>query len=160
MSTITIRRATIDDLEELIALRLKLFHESGYLHSEEPPSELIEATRAYLSDHIPTERFLSWVALNQGNLVGSSGLIFFQKPPTEENLSGLEAYIMNMYTLPEWRGQGIATALMQEIIKYVQQTSAKRIWLHTTKDGQPVYERNGFVLTHGDMELSGKRFTK
>jgi hypothetical protein len=36
VSTITIRRATIDDLDEFVTLRLKLFHEFGYLRSEEP----------------------------------------------------------------------------------------------------------------------------
>ena len=153
MATITIRRATITDLDGFVSLRLKLFCESGYLLSEDPPPELIEATRTYLSENIPTERFLAWVALAETHLVGMSGLIFFQKPPTEENLTGLEAYVMNMYTLPEWRGQGIATALMQEIITYVQNTPARRIWLHTTKDGQSVYERSGFVFTCGDMEL-------
>jgi GNAT superfamily N-acetyltransferase len=142
MSPIAIRRATIDDLDEFIALRLKLFRESGYLRGEEPPPELIEATRIYLSENLPTERFFAWIALAEGHLIGISGLVFFQKPPTEENMTGLEAYVMNMYTLPEWRGQGVATALMQEIIKYVQSTSARRIWLHTT------------VFTHGDMELT------
>ncbi|MBD2524509.1 GNAT family N-acetyltransferase [Nostoc sp. FACHB-133] len=35
------------------------------------------------------------------------------------NLSGLEAYILNVYTIPMWRGQGIATALLKEIICFV-----------------------------------------
>lgn len=153
MSTFILRRATLDDLDELVVLRLKLFRESGYLLSEEPPPELIEATRTYLSENLPTERFLAWIAVAERHLIGMSGLIFFQKPPTEENLSGLEAYTMNMYTLPEWRSQGIATAILQETIKYVQNTSARRIWLHTTKDGQRVYQRCGFVFTHDDMEL-------
>jgi GNAT superfamily N-acetyltransferase len=129
----------------------KIVEHSRYL--PEPPPELIEATRTYLSENLPTEHFFAWVALAERCMIGISGLIFFQKPPTEENMIGLEAYVMNMYTLPEWRGQGVARALMQEIIKYVQNTSAKRIWLHTTKDGQSVYERSGFVFTHGDMEL-------
>lgn len=153
MSPITIRRATPDDMDELMALRFQLFRESGYLQGEEPPSVLIEATRVYLSENLPTEHFCAWVALVEGRMVGISGLVFFQKPPTEENITGLEAYIMNMYTLPEWRKQGIATALLQGIITYVKQTSARRIWLHTTNDGQPVYEQSGFVFTHGDMEL-------
>ncbi len=67
---------------------------------------------------------------------------------------GLEAYIMNMYTLPEWRGQGVATALVQSILHYVQQTSARRIWLHTTEAGRHVYEQCGFVFSEGDMEIT------
>src|SRR5450759_250742 len=42
MSTFILRRATLDDLDELVALRLKLFRESGYLLSEEPPPEQTE----------------------------------------------------------------------------------------------------------------------
>lgn len=154
MQTITVRRATIEDLDEFVLLRFQLFRESGYLRSEEVPPELIEATRTYLITHLPIGQFLAWVALTEGHLIGISGLIFFQKPPTEENVTGLEAYVMNMYTLPQWRGQGIATALIQEIIKYVQTTPARRIWLHTTPDGQSLYERCGFVFTHGDMEFT------
>jgi len=60
---------------------------------------------------------------------------------------------MNMYTLPQWRGKGIATALLQELIEYVKTTTeAKRIWLRTTRDGQSVYEKSGFVFTTDEME--------
>ncbi|MEJ6484591.1 GNAT family N-acetyltransferase [Nostoc punctiforme UO1] len=48
-------------------------------------------------------------------------------------LSGLEAYIMNVYTIPMWRGQGIATALLKEIICFVREIEAKRLWLHFTE---------------------------
>jgi len=58
-----------------------------------------------------------------------------------------------MYTLPEWRGRGVATQLVQEIINFVKKTDAKRIWLRTTKDGQKVYEQCGFTFTSHDMEL-------
>lgn len=134
-------------------MRLKLFRETGYLQSDEPSVELIEATRTYLRNNLPTDRFIAWVAEIEGRIVGMSGLVFFEKPPTEENLSGLEAYVMNIYTLPEWRGKGIATLLLKEIISMVKTTKARRIWLRTTPDGQHVYEQNGFVFTTADMEL-------
>jgi ribosomal protein S18 acetylase RimI-like enzyme len=66
----------------------------------------------------------------------TSGLVFFQRPPYNGNLSGLEAYIMNIDTIPMWRDQGIATALLKEIISFVRATEAKRLWLHATEDGK------------------------
>jgi GNAT superfamily N-acetyltransferase len=146
-------QSDLNDLDQIIELRLKLLREAGYLQSDEPSVELIEATRTYLRNNLPTDRFIAWVAEIEGRIVGMSGLVFFEKPPTEENLSGLEAYVMNMYTLPEWRGKGIATLLLQEIIRMIKTTKARRIWLRTTPDGQHVYEQNGFVITTADMEL-------
>lgn len=149
----TIRRANLKDVDEFVQLRLKLFRETGDLQSEEPSPALIEATRTYLVNNLPTEQFIAWIAEAEGRIVGISGLTFFEKPPTDRNLSGLEAYVMNMYTVPEWRAKGIATALLQEVIRLVKTTNARRIWLRTTQDGQSVYEKCGFVFTSDDMEL-------
>jgi len=148
----TTRRATLDDVEKLVQLRLMLFRETKDFEGEAPP-ELIEITRRYLREKIPTSQFVSWIAEVDGHMVGISGLVFFEKPPNEANRSGLEAYIMNMYTLPQWRGRGIASVLLQNLIQFVKTTTdARRIWLHTTKDGKHVYENAGFVFTTDDME--------
>ncbi|WP_251956285.1 GNAT family N-acetyltransferase [Nostoc commune] len=97
--------------------------------------------------------FFAWVAEVDNQIVATSGLVFFQRPPYNGNFSGLEAYIMNVYTISMWRGQGIATALLKEIISFVRATAAKRLWLHTTKDGKRIYEKVGFVSTSKEMEI-------
>ncbi len=61
--------------------------------------------------------------------------------------------ILNMYTLPEWRGQGLATALLQEIIHFAKSTSIRRLWLHATESGRPIYEKAGFLPTSAEMEF-------
>ncbi|WP_442949966.1 GNAT family N-acetyltransferase [Nostoc sp.] len=60
---------------------------------------------------------------------------------------------MNVYTIPMWRGQGIATALLKEMISFVRATEAKRLWLHTTEDGKRIYEKLDFVSTSKEMEI-------
>lgn len=149
----TVRRATLDDIDACIDLRLKLFRETGEVQSETPPPELLEATRTYLLTTLPTDRFLSWIAEADGQIIGVSGVVFLEKPPTQPNLSGREAYVMNMYTLPEWRRKGIATALLQEIVQFVKTTNARRIWLRTTPDGKRMYEAHGFTSMKEEMEL-------
>lgn len=152
MTSFTTRRATLADVEALTQLRLMLFRETGDFQGEAPP-ELVEITRNYLSDNLPMGSFVSFVAESEREMIAISGLVFFEKPPNEANRSGLEAYIMNMYTLPKWRGQGIASALLADLIHFVRTTTAaKRIWLHTTEDGRHVYGRGGFLLTKDDME--------
>ncbi|MBW4428008.1 MAG: GNAT family N-acetyltransferase [Nostoc desertorum CM1-VF14] len=60
---------------------------------------------------------------------------------------------MNVYTIPMWRGQGIATALLKEIINFVRATEAKPLRLHATEDGKRIYEKLGLVLTSKEMEI-------
>ncbi|MEH2042342.1 GNAT family N-acetyltransferase [Nostoc sp.] len=102
---------------------------------------------------MPPGEFLAWVAEVDSQIVATSGLVFFQRPPYNGNLSGLEAYVMNVYTIPMWRGQGIATALLKEIISFVRATEAKRLWLHATEDGKRIYDQLGFVWTSKEMKI-------
>jgi GNAT superfamily N-acetyltransferase len=108
----SIRRASLQDVEALVSLRLELERESGHVTQEQVLSDLRQATYQYCVEALLAEAFLVGVAEGAGTIVAISGLIFFQKPPSERNLSWMEAYILNMYTLPAWRGQGIATTLL------------------------------------------------
>ncbi|MFN6484890.1 MULTISPECIES: GNAT family N-acetyltransferase [unclassified Nostoc] len=148
-----LRQANLQDLEALIQLRLELLREIGDIKGDSYTTKLAEATRKYLGEKMPSGVFLAWVAEVNSQIVATSGLVFFQRPPYNGNLSGLEAYIMNVYTIPMWRGQGIATALLKEIISFVRATEAKRLWLHTTEDGKRIYEKVGFVSTSKEMEI-------
>lgn len=126
-------------------LRLALVGESGHLTQDTMVAEVRRAIYQYFFEALPAEAILVWVAEAQGTIVATSGLIFFQKPPSERNLTGLEAYILNMYTLPTWRGQGIATRLLQTLIISAKQRQAHRIWMYSTQVGQPIYEKAGFI---------------
>jgi GNAT superfamily N-acetyltransferase len=144
-SVVSIRQASLEDVEMLVDLRLALERESGHLTQGAMVADVRRATREYFLEALPAEAILVWVAEAQGMIVATSGLIFFQKPPSERNLTGLEAYILNMYTVPAWRGHGIATRLLQTLIASAKQHHAHRIWMYATQDGRPIYERAGFI---------------
>lgn len=153
LPSLTIRQANLDDLDALVQLRLEFLREAGNLQNDTPTADLAESIRQYLTRNLATGEFVAWVAQVNNNIVGTSGVVFFERPPVYGNLSGLEAYVMNIFIVPNWRGKGIATALMGEIISFVKQTEAKRIWLHTSADGKHLYEKFGFVSTANEMEL-------
>jgi GNAT superfamily N-acetyltransferase len=148
-----LRQAKLQDLEALIQLRLELLREAGDIKGDSDTANLAEATRKYLGEKMPSGEFLAWVAEVDCQIVATSGLVFFQRPPYNGNLSGLEAYVMNVYTIPMWRGQGIATALLKEIISFVKATEVTRLWLHATEDGKRIYNKLGFVSTSKEMEI-------
>lgn len=65
------------------------------------------------------------------------------------------ASLSNMYTLPEYRGRGVGTALVAAAVAHhLKATRVKRIRLHATEQGRPVYARAGFVPGETEMELT------
>lgn len=64
-----------------------------------------------------------------------------------------KAYIMNMYTAPEYRRQGIAIHTLDLLVKDVRKQGVSQIALETTEMGRPLYEKYGFVKIEDEMEL-------
>jgi GNAT superfamily N-acetyltransferase len=151
---LSIRRAGNADIEALTALRVALLREIGKIKDAEEERRLYTLTRSYLSRALPAGKLLAWVAEADRQIVATGALVFLEKPPSPENSSGLEGHILNMYTLPAWRGRGLAGTILRHMIDYTQrETGARRLWLRATAAGRPLYERVGFVNTTREMEL-------
>ena len=144
----TIRRATLDDIDVLTDLRQRFLEEIGYGSDAVP-----NAVRSYLTGAIPTGDFVAFVAESDGQIIATSGVQVFQKPPHARNLSGKEGFVLNMFTLPEWRGRGIATGLMEKIMVFVREEGATCIRLHTSEDGLGIYKKLGFRPDNSEMVL-------
>ena len=155
-----IRKATLEDVDELVKLRIELLREISEVNehytaklNDDYIEKLADAIREYFTDKIPENEFLAWVAEDKGKIIASSGLVFHEKPPIHGNLTGREAYIMNMYTVPAWRNKGLATTLLKEIIKFIKETNVQRIRLHATEAGKKIYEKMGFISDSSEMIL-------
>jgi GNAT superfamily N-acetyltransferase len=85
-------------------------------------------------------------------VVASGGLVIHTVPPTVHDLSGQEGYIMNMYTLPPWRGRGLATAILRVILDYLRARGVGMATLRASTAGRPIYERERFQPTN-EMRL-------
>ena len=71
----------------------------------------------------------------------SNGASFYQVMPTYHNPTGKKAYIMNMYTAPEYRRQGIAINTLDLLVKDAKEQGVLQIALEATYMGRPLYER-------------------
>lgn len=149
-----IRLATLEDVDELVRVRLDFLEEVGNMKAGVGLGELGAAMREYMLRKMPSGEFLAWVAEDEGAIVATSGVTIFERPPNGANIAGLEAYLSNMYTVPAWRGRGVGTALVATIVTHLKTTRVRRIWLHATEQGRPVYAKAGFVHSETDMELT------
>ncbi|MBE5102174.1 GNAT family N-acetyltransferase [Priestia aryabhattai] len=149
----SIDKASVLDIKEITKLRVALLKEVDEIQTKEEEAKIISATKNYLETEIPNHNFVSYIAKNDEEIVSVSGVSFFKRPPYLENLQGGEAYILNMYTLPNHRRQGLARQLLEKCIEECEKRNVKRIWLHASKDGEPLYKSMGFRFKGSEMEL-------
>jgi hypothetical protein len=83
-----IRKATVQDIEEIIRLRLELFKELGEVQSEQEEALVTTATKKYLEESLSNNEFISFLALSNNNVISVSGMVLFKRPPYLDNLKG------------------------------------------------------------------------
>jgi GNAT superfamily N-acetyltransferase len=140
-SILNVRRATPDDIEALMSLRIQL------LEADDPGFD--QALRTWLHSNLADGSFLAWIAEDDGIVVAASGLTVLDRPPYSGNATGLDGYVTNMYTLPAYRRRGLARQLLEVLIAHARQVGVKRLFLEASREGQPLYEEFGFRLTRG-----------
>jgi GNAT superfamily N-acetyltransferase len=116
-------------------------------HPEDGATEILRKSLVeYFTRTIPSKDFIAWVAEYDGKIIATSGMVVWQKPAiyggVESNKLG---YLLNFYTVPEARGQGIATRLLNEILRDAKSSGLKYLHLHASKDGISIYRKAGFI---------------
>ena len=147
-----IRQADMADIPALVSLRMGLFCEVGELAEPLADLDLWQATSAYFSAGQADGSARSWVAEVGGEVVASGTLALFVRPPYPGNVSGKEAYLLKMYTLPAYRKQGMASALLDAMVVHASAEQLGKVWLHACEQGRSLYERIGFVANPACLE--------
>jgi ribosomal protein S18 acetylase RimI-like enzyme len=146
------RRATPEDVDPLVNLRLAFLAEVSGATGSDPV--LRDSLTEYFSKMIPSNEFIGFLAVADSTIIATSGLVFHRHPPSNRNPTGREAYIMNMYTLPEYRRRGIATRLLQMLIDHARQNDCGKISMHALPEGRSIYVNAGFVPIETEMRLN------
>ena len=112
-----------------------------------------EESYAYYRRALETGEHIAYLVYDNGKFIGAGGVSFYQVMPTYHNPTGKKAYIMNMYTAPEYRRQGIAIHTLDLLVKNAKKQDVSQIALEATAMGRHLYERYGFVKMEDEMEL-------
>ena len=147
------RRATIDDLNELVRTRIEVLRAANKLDESVDMSEVERQSRDYYTKALADGSHTAYLVYDGNKFVGAGGVTYFRVMPTYHNPSGEKAYIMNMYTAPEYRRKGIAFKTLDLLVQDAKERNVKAISLEATDMGRPLYEKYGFVKMNDEMEL-------
>lgn len=142
--SITIRKATLDDIADLVRLRRMMFESMGCV-DEAKLNASDRACAEYFANTLATGDYHGWLAVTEsGWPVATGGLVVDYHPPSPDNLSGRVAYIMNMVTDPAYRHQGLARRIMQAMLSWINEQGITVVSLHASPEGEPLYRLLGF----------------
>jgi len=106
----------------------------------------------YYQNCFEKDAHVAYLVYDGDNIAGCGGISFYEVMPTYSNPRGTNAYIMNMYTRPEYRRRGIASKTLDLLIQEAINRGIKKISLEATEMGRLVYEKYGFVRMQDEME--------
>jgi GNAT superfamily N-acetyltransferase len=143
---IVYRHAVGDDVPALVDFRVQFLNEH-FSHPENGETAVLrKSLREYFARAIPARDFIAWVAEYEGRIIATSGMVVWQKPAMYGGVeSGKLGYLLNFYTVNEARKKGIATRLLNKLIKEAKSLGLRYLHLHASKDGINIYRKAGFT---------------
>ena len=147
------KKATIKYIDVLTRTRIIVLRAANNLSADTNMSEVQKQSYEYYLKALKNNTHIAYLVFNENSIVGSGGISFFQVMPTYHNPNGYKAYIMNMYTHPDYRRRGIAYKMLDILVNEAKIKDINAISLEATEMGRPVYEKYGFVQMKNEMEL-------
>ena len=147
------KKATIKDIDELVRTRIIVLRSANQLSDDVNMSLVEKESYAYYKWALRTGEHIAYLVYDNKTFIGAGGVSFYQVMPTYHNPSGKKAYIMNMYTSPKYRRQGIAFHTLDMLVKDAKARGVSQIALEATDMGRPLYEKYGFIKMEDEMEL-------
>lgn len=141
---------TPSDIELLMESRLTMLREvNSLLPDYQFSDEFVDFSREYFLNGDQT----TVLAFDGDIVVGCASISYITIMPTFSHPSGKRAHLMNVYTAPSIRGQGVAKKMVTMLIDEAWAKGATEISLDATTMGRPLYERLGFKKNAEGMVL-------
>lgn len=136
------RRLGQRDFDSFIGLRIRQFREEGATEDVDLRPALLD----YYIRHMKDGTFVSWLAVDDDRIVGTSGVSFVEKPPYFGCPSGRMGLLSSMYTDPRYRRRGIATELLRKAVDEAMAYGCGTVQITASDMGVKLYD--AFVFVH------------
>jgi GNAT superfamily N-acetyltransferase len=152
MSGLKIRKASVDDVFEILRHRRGMFEDMGF---KDPASlaAMQESSEIFIAKGIGEGFYKGWLLEgNSGRILAGGGIVITMMPAHPRDPQSRRATILNLYTYPEHRRKGLARLLMRTMIDWCRSEGFASVSLHASDDGRHLYELLGFQPTN-EMRL-------
>jgi GNAT superfamily N-acetyltransferase len=142
------RKLSEKELDAFIEMRINQLREEGAKEDIDLKPALLD----YYKRHMKDGTFVSWLALDGNNIIGTSGMSFVEKPPYFGCPSGKIGLLSSMFTNPNYRRKGIAKELLSRVINEAKQYGCGTIQITASDMGVKLYTDFGFEHNSNFMQ--------
>lgn len=146
--SIAYRRLDERDLDSFMGLRIWQLREEGATEDIDLRPALLD----YYTRHMKDGSFVAWLAVDDGGIVGTSGMSFVEKPPYFGCPSGRMGLLSSMYTDPRYRRHGVATELLRKVVDEAKAYGCGTVQITASDMGVKLYDAFGFVHNGNFMQ--------
>ena len=150
------RKVGIDDLDVLVRSRINVLIAANKLPEDTDMSVIEKTSAEYYSKALTDGSHTAYLVYDGESIIGAGGISYYRVMPTCDVPDGRKAYVMNMYTDPAYRRQGIAMNVLKLLVNDAVSKGITHICLEATDMGRPLYEKYGFVTMEHEMILPMK----
>lgn len=141
---ITYRKAVHADMDVILALRMGYMKETHPDIDSETMKKMQRQIPGYFQEHLNRD-IIVYLAEDDGKAAGCVFFVLINKPASPLFITGKTGTLMNVFTLPEYRQQGIAKRLVSMAIEEGKDNDLSYIDLRSTQAGYPLYRSTGFT---------------
>ena len=134
------RKLSEKELDVFIEMRINQLREEGAKEDIDLKPALLD----YYKRHMKDGTFVSWLALDGNNIIGTSGMSFVEKPPYFGCPSGKIGLLSSVFTNPNYRRNWIAKELLSRIVNEAKQYGCGTIQITASDMGVKLYTDFGF----------------
>lgn len=145
---ITYQKLTKNELEVFVQMRINQLREEG----AKEEIDLAPALRDYYQRHMADGTFVSWLAVDEEKIVGTSGMSFVEKPPYFGCPTGRIGLLSSMFTDKAYRRRGIARELLARVVDEARRYGCGTVQITGSDMGVLLYTDFGFVKNGNFMQ--------
>ena len=142
--------ANDEDIERMTSSRMEVLREVFHLDERYHFSGKMESC---IRDYFMNGDQTTVLAMDDKKVVGCASMCYFRVMPTISHPTGKRAHLMNVYTITDFRRQGIARKMVSMLIEDAWARGATEISLDATEAGRQLYKSLGFVASEECMVL-------
>ena len=152
MSEYAIRLAGVEEAEVIGRHRRAMFWDMG--HRDEAALDAMGGHfLPWVQARLQNGEYVAWFAIApDGSVAAGLGIWLMDWAPHMVGPGKPRANILNVYTEPAHRRQGLARRLMHEALEWCRQNGIRAVILHASAEGRSLYESLGFQPTN-EMRL-------
>ena len=148
---IKVRVAVETDAPALARFRYEL--RSSAKQMIESDLDFIERCTVWMQERLRGNSWLCWIAECDETPCGNVWAQLVEKIPNPAAETECFVYLTNFYVREEYRGNGIGTRLLSEVLAWSKANNAHTIILWPRERSKTLYARHGFAAADDLMQL-------